>query len=443
VKNIILCLLFLPTFVFAQSSKSNISKIDQLVAQELPTLKNTYLDLHQSPELSLFEVNTSKKLSNELKKLGFEVTESFGGHGIVGIFKNGNGPTIMYRTDMDALPMDEKTELPYASSVRTANPSSGNEVGVMHSCGHDMHMTVWLGTAKMMVKLKDQWKGTLMMIGQPAEEIGAGAALMLEAGLFKKFTVPNYGIGLHCSPTIPAGQVGFGTGYTMANTESIDITVYGEGAHGASPHMSVDPIVIASLIVMDLQTIVSRNIDPQESAVVTVGSFRGGTAHNIIPDEVKLQLTVRTFKEEVRLKVHQRIREICEGVAIAAGLPKEKHPTVTIPKAFTPANFNDELLIEQLRKSASIALGESRVVIAAPQMVGEDFAYYGRTEDKIPTALFWLGTVPAERLKRAETGYKLPGLHSPFYFPEPEISIITGVKTTTSGLLDLFNLKSK
>tara|TARA_B100000686_G_scaffold122309_1_gene129553 strand:+ start:813 stop:2123 length:1311 start_codon:yes stop_codon:yes gene_type:complete len=424
--------LFLFSFNIKNEFKSYLEK-------DIPYLKNLYLNIHQNPEISLMEKETSIKLADELKKIGFDVTENFGGYGIVGVYKNGNGPTILYRTDMDALPMEEKTELPYASKVITKN-FDGNDVGTMHSCGHDMHMTVWTGTARALVERKDDWNGTIIMIGQPAEEIGAGAAMMLKEGLFEKFPVPNYGIALHSSPTIPSGKVGFGKGYIMANTESVDIKVYGQGAHGASPHMSIDPIVTASVIIMELQTIVSRNINPLDDAVITVGSIKGGTKHNIIPDEVDLQLTIRTYKEEVRNLIHKRIKEICNGVASSMGLEKSRWPKVVIPDTFTPANYNDEKLVDMMKKVSISAIGDENVVVSEPQMVGEDFARYGSTDHDIPTVMYWLGTVPKERIEKYNLGeYALPALHSPFYYPEIENSIRTGVLVSTESLIELFN----
>ncbi len=428
----LISVIILTAFASTYAPNENIANY---LEADIDYLVDFYKKRHQNPEISLMEKETAKDLANELKKAGYEVTENFGGYGIVGILKNGKGPTILYRTDMDALPMAEKTELDYASS--TMIEYSGVKVGTMHSCGHDVHMTTLLGTARAMAEMKDQWKGTLMLIGQPAEEIGAGARMMLEAGLYDKFGVPDYGVGLHSSPTIAAGQVGFGKGYTMANTESIDIKVYGYGAHGASPHMSIDPVVIASMIVMDLQTIVSRNLKPTESAVVTVGAIQGGVKHNIIPDEVMLKLTVRTYTEEVRTMVHKRIREISKGVAIAAGLSEDRLPEVTIPEDFTPANYNNPELVDRLTTSAGKAIGADNVIYAEPQMVGEDFSRYGSTEDKVPTVLYWLGTVPDARMKSGD----LPGLHSPFYYPDPQKSIETGVKVTSQGLIDLFNDK--
>lgn len=408
--------------------------IDAFIEADIPYLVQFYKERHQHPEISLREKETAAALAKELTSIGFDVTEEFGGHGIVGIFKNGDGPMILYRTDMDALPMQEKTELPYQSQVTTQY--NGQEVGAMHSCGHDMHMTNWVGTARAMMAMKDKWKGTLMMIGQPAEEIGQGAKMMLNNGLYDKFGVPDYGLGLHCIPTLKAGEIGISEGFTMANTETVDILVKGVGAHGASPHMSVDPVVLASMIVMEIQTIVSRNIKPIDDAVITVGAIKGGTKHNIIPDEVRLQLTIRTYKEEVRLLIHKRLREITKGIAISAGLGEDKYPEVIIPDDFTPANYNDPQMTERIKKAAANVIGAENVKYAEPQMVGEDFACYGRsTEHKVPTVLYWLGTVTQEKIDNGD----LPGLHSPYYYPDPENTIASGIKVNTAALLDLFN----
>lgn len=404
----------------------------QIVKKDLPFLLEFYKTRHKNPEISLQEKETSKALASEIRKVGFTVTENFGGYGIVGVFKNGKGPTILYRTDMDALPMYEKTELAYQSQLKAT--LNGEEVGTMHSCGHDIHMTTWLGTARAMVAMKDKWKGTLLLIGQPAEEIGAGARMMLEAGLYQKFGVPNYGIGLHSSPTLPAGMVGIGKGYVMASSQSVDINVYGVGSHGASPQMSIDPIVVSSMLVMELQTIVSRNLKPTESAVVTVGAIKGGNVGNIIPDMVTLKLTVRTFKSEVLEMVNKRIVEIARGVGIAAGLPEDKMPEVII-KGAGPANYNNPAMTEQVIQSVKSVVGESNVVDEEPVMLSEDFSRYGQTPEKVPTVFFWLGTVPESRIKNND----LPGLHSPYYYPQPELSIETGVNVTTQALLDLFN----
>ncbi len=417
-----------------------VEKIERLVSEDLAYLTALYKSIHQKPELSLLEKETAARLAAELRQVGFEVTENFGGYGVVGLLRNGDGPTILYRTDMDGLPVVEKTDLDYASTHQMAD-AHGVENLTMHACGHDMHMAVWVGTARAMARMRDQWSGTLVLIGQPAEEIGAGAKLMLDAGLFERFPLPDYGIGLHSSPDIPAGQVGFGKELTMAVAESVDIEIFGYGAHGASPHKSIDPVVMASLMVMELQTIVSRSVDPIESAVVTVGAIHGGTKHNIIPDKVNLQLTLRTFKQEVRDKVHQRIREIARGAAISAGLPEDMYPIVSFPETATPPNYNDPALVDKMTASAGKIIGSENVIYAPPQMVAEDFARYGHTEHKVPTVLFWLGTVPEHRIEAAAAGANLPALHSPFYYPDPERSIDTGVKVVSQSLIDLLNEK--
>lgn len=405
------------------------------IKEDMPFLLEFYKTRHKSPEVSLQEKETSKALAAELRKAGFTVTENFGGYGIVGVYKNGNGPTILYRTDMDGLPINEKTGLPYQSQLKAM--LNGEEVGTMHACGHDIHMTTWLGTARAMVSMKDKWRGTLLLIGQPAEEIGEGAKLMLNAGLYEKFGVPTYGIGLHSSPTLPAGKVGIGKGYVMASSQSVDINVYGVGSHGASPQKSIDPLVVSSMLVMELQTIVSRNLDPIESAVVTVGAIKGGTVHNIIPDKVTLKLTIRTFKAEVLEMVNKRIKEIAKGMGIAAGLPEDKLPEVVI-KGAGPANYNNPAMAARVVESAVSVIGKENVIDEEPPvMLSEDFSYYGQTVHKVPTVFYWLGTVPDARMKSGD----LPGLHSPYYYPQPEISIETGVGVTSQALLDLFNTK--
>ena len=409
------------------------SEIDTYLDSDIDYLVEFYKGRHMQAEISLEEKETSKALAAEMRKVGYEVTEGVGGYGIVAIMKNGEGPQVLYRTDMDALPMLEKTELPYTSQLTTN--WNGETVGTMHSCGHDMHMATWLGTARAMASMKDQWSGTLMFIGQPAEEIGAGARMMLKAGLYERFGVPDYGLGLHCNSTLQTGKIGICEGYIMANTEMVDIIVKGVGAHGASPHQSIDPVVIASMIVMEIQTIVSRNLKPIDDAVVTVGAIKGGTKHNIIPDEVTLQLTLRTYKEEVRLMIHQRLKEISRGIAIAAGLPEELMPEVIIPEEFTPSNYNNPDLTKRVTTSASKAIGADNVQYVEPTMGGEDFALYGNTEHKVPTVMYWLGTVTEEKIAKGN----LPGLHSPFYFPIPEETIRTGVKVSTHSLIDILN----
>lgn len=422
----------LPLMLLWMSFPSSTSVNDYL-EKDMDYLVEFYKDRHMHPEISFQEEATAARLADELRKIGWEVTEGVGQTGVVGILKNGDGPTILYRTDMDALPMYEKTDLPYMSKAKI--DFKGQETGAMHSCGHDMHMTTWLGTARAMTDMKSSWSGTLMFVGQPAEEIGAGAKAMIDDGLYERFGVPDYGLGLHCSPTIPTGSIGLTEGYTMANTESIDIKVKGVGSHGASPHMSIDPVVIASMIVMEIQTIVSRNLKPIEDAVVTVGSIQGGTANNIIPDEVLLKLTVRTYKQEVRELIHRRLREICDGIAMSAGVPEEDYPELIIPETYTPANYNHPELTSIVTSSAASAIGQEQVTYAEPQMVGEDFSRYGSTADKVPTVLYWLGTVSEEKIAAGN----LPGLHSPYYYPEIESTISTAVEVNTAVLSNLLS----
>jgi hippurate hydrolase len=412
---------------------STVQAIQKRIDAELPGLETLYKHLHANPELSFQEEQTAARMAKELKALGFEVTTKVGGHGVVGVFKNGNGPTIMVRTDMDALPVTEDTGLPFASKVRVRD-KEGKEVGVMHACGHDMHMTCWTGTARVLTSLKDQWKGTLVFIGQPAEEVGGGARRMIEDGLFKKFPRPDYCLGLHCDSRTAIGQVSYSDGLMMANVDTIDITVLGKGGHGSMPQTTIDPIVIAARIVLDLQTLVSRETQPGEPVVVTVGSIHGGTKHNIIPPDCKLQLTVRTLKDGVRKKVLEGIQRIAKAAADAANAPP---PIVRIElDDFTPAVFNNAELAHKTTDALRDVLGKDKVREIQPVMGGEDFGRYGR--EGIPIFFYFLGTVPPERIAESEkTGTPLPSLHSDKYYPAMEPSIRNGVLTMSVAVLNL------
>lgn len=416
------------------SIQEHAAQVNKLVASELESLVALYKHLHANPELSYQEARTADRLARELRDLGFEVTEKVGGHGIVGVLRNGKGPTVLVRTDMDALPVTERTGLPYASKVR-ARDRAGNEVGVMHACGHDAHMVCWLGAARVLAKLKDRWQGTLVFIGQPAEEVGAGARMMLEDGLFKRFPKPDYGLALHCDYRRPHGHVSFTEGLALANVDSVDVVVRGKGGHGAMPHTTVDPVVIAARIVLDLQTLVSREVAPGDPAVVTVGSIHGGSKHNIIPNDVQLQLTVRSTKDSVRKHLLDGIARIAKAAAAAANAPE---PSVTVdPAEFTPALHNDPGLT---RKTVAIfreVLGADKVHERPPIMGGEDFARYGRAG--VPIFLWFLGTQPPERIAEAakEGGRPVPSLHSDQFYPVPEPSIRTGVLTLSMGVLNL------
>src|ERR1700680_4972625 len=328
--------LLLAARISAQTSSSVAGEVRAVY----PLSEALYLDLHQHPELSKHVVQTAAKLANEIRQLGYEVTTGVGGTGVVGVLKNGAGPTVMLRTELDALPVTENTGLPFASTVRTKD-DSGMEVPVMHACGHDVHMTVWVGTAARMVQERARWHGTLVLIAQPAEEVVKGAKAMLADGLYSRFPKPDYVVALHDSPKVPAGKIGHTPGYILASSDSVDVTIYGKGGHGAAPQTTVDPVVIAARTVLALQTIVSREKDPQEPAVVTVGSIHGGTKHNIIPDEVKLQLTVRTYDRKVRQQVLDAIARIARAEAAAAGAPRE--PAVAVVES-TPSTWNDPKL---------------------------------------------------------------------------------------------------
>jgi hippurate hydrolase len=411
-----------------------LAEINKRIGKEYADLERLYKHIHQNPELSLREFRTSARLAKDLAKLGFEVTSKFGGTGVVGVLENGKGPTVLVRTDMDALPVTESTGLAYASKVRVRDKND-NEVGVMHACGHDVHMTCAIGVARVLAALKNRWKGTLIVIGQPAEEIGTGARLMLDAGLFKKFPKPDYCLALHCDSLRPHGTVGFTEGLALANVDSVDVTVRGKGGHGAAPHTTVDPIVLAARIVLDLQTLVSRETNPTDPAVVTVGSIHGGTKHNIIPAEVKLQLTVRSTKDSVRKHLLEGIKRIAEGCAKAANAPA---PVVKVdPSEFTPALYNDPALTRKTMAHLKEVLGADKVASRPAVMGGEDFARYGRAG--VPVFLFWLGTVSPERVAEAakEGGKPLPSLHSPFFAPVPEPTIKTGVLAMSAAVLNL------
>src|SRR5436190_2899296 len=362
---------------------SELVAIEAQVQKEKASLLALYKELHSHPELSFQEQNTSRRVAEELKKTGCDVTTGIGRYGVVGVLRNGAGPTIMVRTDLDALPVKEQTGLPYASTVVTKD-SLGNEVPVMHACGHDIHMSCAVGTARVLAQLKDRWHGTVVLIGQPAEEKGGGARAMLADGLFQKFPLPEFCLALHDDTELAAGQIGYTPGFAAANVNSVDITVQGVGGHGAHPDRTKDPIVLAAQIVLALQTIVSREIAPGEPAVVTVGSIHGGTKHNIIPDEVKLQLTVRSYTDAVRTNVLESIERIVRGQAAAAGLSEDRMPIVKLSDDATPALYNDPELTERIVRVFKKEFGEKNVEEKKPTMGGEDFAEFGRTQEKVP-----------------------------------------------------------
>lgn len=409
-----------------------------LTPTEKTELIALYKHLHANPELSFHETETAAHLAKEMRDLGFTVTEQVGGTGIVAVFENGPGKTILVRTDLDALPLTEATGLPHASKV-TAVDAEGKTVGVMHACGHDMHMTVWAGTARKLVAAKDQWSGTLVFIGQPAEERGAGARALLADGLYENYPRPDYALALHLNATLPSGTVGYRPGYAMANVDMVDITVSGKGGHGAYPHTTLDPVLLAARIVTDLQTIVSREISPLEAGVVTVGSIHGGAKGNVIPDQVKLELTLRSYTDENRNGIIEKVKRICRGTAISAGVTEEDMmPVVTVRDEHCPALYNNQELTERVADIFVNELGAENVREVPPVMGGEDFSEYGRTNPKVPIMLFWLGAVEPEKIDAAARGeLRLPSLHNSAFAPDTEPTLETGVRAMSAAVLGL------
>lgn len=427
------------TLLFGQQAD-----LTSIVAGEVPGLVSTYEKLHAAPELSHQEAQTSAFVAAQLRAMGYEVTDHVGkydnpawtGYGVVAVLKNGPGPTLMVRSELDALPVTEATGLPYASHA-TAKNDAGQVVGVMHACGHDIHMTALLGTARALTELKAQWRGTLVIIYQPAEETINGAKAMLADGLYQRFPKPDMVIALHDNAELAAGKVGYTPGYSMASATSVEITLHGRSAHGSLPEASKDPVVAAAELVLALQAIVSRETSPFDQAVVTVGSIQAGTKNNIIPDQARLLLTVRTYKEEVRQRILASIKRMADGVALAAGLPANQPPEVKVYE-YTPSLYNDPALAARLAGVFTTALGAANVEKLAPMMASEDFGYYGLEGHKIPVFMFSLGAVdPAKIAASQRTGVPLPSLHSSLFAPLPAPTITTGVTAMTAAVLEL------
>jgi amidohydrolase len=442
----LVCWIFLSMTVNAQR------KLDDLLDGEITSLVTTYKTLHANPELSRREEKTAALVAEELRALGYEVTERVGkydqpgqpgqpemiGYGVVAILKNGAGPTVLVRADMDGLPVEEKTGLPYASKVKTKN-DAGQEVSVMHACGHDVHVASLLTTAKLLAQLKDQWKGTLMFVAQPAEETAQGAKAMINDGLYTRFPRPDYLLALHAAPDV-AGKVAYESGYFLASSDYVDITIRGIGGHGSRPEVTKDPIVMAAQVVLALQTIISRETSPFDQAVVSVGSIHGGAKHNIIPDEVHLQLTVRTYKAEVRKNVLAAIERIVNGVALTAGVPARLAPIAKFSEG-SPSTFNDPALAARLGATLEKTFGAKKVLKAPQSMASEDFGRYGLEGHKIPSFYFFVGIFdPAQMAESDKAGVQLPSNHSPLFAPpQPEPVLRTAVKGMTAAVMELMN----
>jgi len=403
-----------------------------------PDIEALYIDLHRNPELAFQEVQTAAKLAARARALGYEVTTGVGRTGIVAVMKNGPGPTVMLRTELDALPVEEKTGLPFASQVVVKN-GNGQSTPVMHACGHDIHMSAWAGTARLMAEHKDRWHGTLVMVGQPAEEGGGGAAAMLKDGLFTRFPRPDFALSLHDDDTMPAGTIGYHPGPFRSMSDAVTIIVHGRGGHAAMPMNTVDPVVLASRIVLALQTIVSRENNPTDPVVITVGSIHGGTQANIIPDEVRLQLSVRTYTLEVRRKILAAIRRIARGEAISAGVPREPEIITRDDSAVSLTTvYNDPALTARLAAALKTALGDKTVVEMPAKMTSEDFAEYWNT-GKVPSALLHIGAVNASRFAEIQkTGIPGPAPHSPEWAPDREPTLKAAIRAEVTELLELF-----
>jgi len=406
--------------------------LDKQVNSVLPDAQTLYIDLHEHPELSSHETRTAAELATRLRTLGYEVTEHIGGTGVVAILKNGPGPTVMLRTELDGLPVEEKTGLPYASKARTKD-DNGRDVAVMHACGHDVHMASLWGTAAIMARNKDAWHGTLMLIGQPAEETITGADKMIKDGLFTRFPKPDIGLAMHDTNNLPVGKVGITPGYAKANADSVRITVYGKGGHGAQPQTTVDPVLIAARIAVTVQSIVSREIKPGDAAVITIGYIQAGTKNNIIPDDAQMGFTVRSFKPDVRQHLLAGIERVAKAEAMAAGA--EKMPLVEKYES-TSAVYNDPVLTQHLAATLEGVLGKGSVVTEEPIMTSEDYAYF--VEQGIPSFYFTLGVADPQKLAEAKAaGRQLPSNHSPLFAPVAEPSIKVGMTAEVTLLRDL------
>jgi hippurate hydrolase len=414
---------------------ARVKAVDDKLGPETAPLVDLYKELHQNPELSLMEERSAARMAKELRAVGFEVTEKVGGTGVVGVLKNGDGPIVLVRADMDALPIVERTGLPYASKVITRD-RTGREVGVMHACGHDIHMTCFVGTARVLTALKDKWSGTLVFVAQPAEEIGAGARMMLGDGLYRRFPKPNYCLALHADALLEAGHIHYTEGLAMANVDTVEITVKGRGGHGAAPHLTVDPIVVAAKLVLDLQTIVGREMNPVEPGVVTVGSIHGGTKANIIPNDVKLQITVRSTKDSTRKLILEAIERKAKAAAASANAPEPEFTVVN--DEFTPKLENHPELTKKSVALFEEVLGKDKVHPRPTIMGGEDFSRFG-LNGEIPIFMWFVGSVPPDRVaaSKKEGGRPLPGGHTDQYYPLPDVTVRTGVKTMSLAVLRL------
>lgn len=423
-------LLLVPFSSFSQQYRSLIEK------ESIPVMTKAagwYEWLHQHPELSREEKNTAAFLKNEMQQAGYSIVDSLGYHGFAAVLRNGNGPVVLYRTDMDGLPVKEETELPFASKV-TAD-RGGEQVSVMHACGHDIHMSTWLGMAHLMMQLRKQWSGTLIFLAQSAEETGQGARKILASPAFQQLPVAEYQLAIHDHAGLPAGVAGFCDGYSMASVDMLNIIIYGKGGHGAAPQQTIDPVLLAAQYITAIQAVVSRNLSSNDPAVITVGAIHGGTAGNIIPDQVELRLTIRSFSAATRQLIFDRLKTIGNNLAAAAGLPESKWPKYDLLDMSIKSVYNDPALGEKLRGLLKKEWGDSSFTTVKPIMIGEDFGEYGQTDKTIPSYILWIGTVSPDKTG----GTDLPSLHTSRFAPDYRRTVPAAIRTMSSCLLLLLN----
>jgi len=430
-----LCLAALTGIAIASDARADALK--DAITADTPRLTALYRALHAAPELSFMEVQTSRRLVRELDGLGFTVTPGVGGTGVVAVMRNGPGPVLLIRTDMDALPVKEATGLPYASAV-IGRTIEGVSQPVMHACGHDIHMSSWIGTARQLSAARARWSGTLVMIAQPAEELVGGARGMLADGLYTRFPHPTHALAFHDDAGLPAGKIGWTAGYVMANVDSVELTVRGVSGHGAAPHLTKDPVLLAARIIDGLQPLISRETDPQGAAVVTVGSIHGGTAPNLTPDEVKLQITLRSYGDAERRRLIDGVRRVAAGEATVMGLPADRMPIVTVPDAGANATLNTPAFARRIAALFVARFGEGRVVEQAPKMVSEDFSEYGRADPRIQSLMFMVGATPQSVWDAAGGDVtRVPGLHSSKFVPDAAPTIATAVEAMSVAAMDV------
>jgi amidohydrolase len=412
---------------------------NSLIESDFPRLMQIYQDFHAYPELSGGEIETSRKVAECFSRMGAEVVAGVGGHGVVGVVRNGKGPTIMLRAELDALPVFEASGLPYASRVK-ARGESGEETAVMHACGHDLHLAILIGTAGLLMRLREKWKGTLLLVAQPAEEAREGARAMLQDGFFRRFPLPDCALALHVKPELAAGTVAIKPGPITLGAEALKVTIRGRGGHGASPHRTIDPVVLAARTVVAFQTIVSRELNPAATGILTVGAIHGGEVHNVIPQEITLKLMTRFSTMEVGTQMRSAVERIVRELAVAAGVPAPLLPEVFGPEHPYPPVMNDPIYAERLEKLWQGVFGPDKVVSIPTQTISDDFGEFGSEATPVPLIFYFIGSTDPYRLRDSLSGSRtIPPLHNPCFSPEPKETLRTGLLAMSTAALNLFS----